>query len=56
MLIFFLLAPSIFTYQHNHSLKLENSERVRSSGSTLLNKHELCFIINQNPIADQNLI
>ena len=28
MLIFFLLAPSIFTYQHNHSLKLENSERV----------------------------
>ena len=55
MLIFFLLAPSIFTY-HNHSLKLENSERVQSSGSTLLNKHELCFIINQNPIADQNLI
>ena len=31
MLIFFLLAPSIFTYQHNHSLKLENSERVQSS-------------------------
>ena len=55
MLIFFLLAPSIFTYVPPQP-QFETRKLLTGAEFWMLNKHELCFIINQNPIADQNLI